>query len=87
MTSASTWGLSAVERRSTTEQVLVELRAAIVLGRIGPREPLREAALATALGTGRSSVREAIRHLVQEGPGGVPAEPGRVCARTDRGRQ
>jgi DNA-binding GntR family transcriptional regulator len=56
-----------VERRSTTEQVLAELRAAIVSGRIGAQEPLREAALATALGTGRSAVREAIRHLVQEG--------------------
>jgi DNA-binding GntR family transcriptional regulator len=63
----STWGLSAVERRSTTERVLAELRAAIVSGRIGAREPLRETALATALGTGRSAVREAIRQLVQEG--------------------
>ena len=61
------WGLAAVERRSTTDHVLAELRAAIVAGRIGPNEPLREAALARTLGTGRSAIREAIRHLVQEG--------------------
>jgi DNA-binding GntR family transcriptional regulator len=67
MADRHTWGLTAVERRSTTDHVLSELRAAIVSGRIGPREPLREAALARTLGTGRSAVREAIRQLVQEG--------------------
>lgn len=56
-----------MSRRSTTETVLAELRAAIVTGRIGPLEPLREVALAETLGTGRSAIREAIRHLVQEG--------------------
>jgi DNA-binding GntR family transcriptional regulator len=61
------WGLTAVPRRSTTETVLAELRAAIITGRIGPLEPLREVPLAKALGTGRSAIREAIRHLVQEG--------------------
>jgi DNA-binding GntR family transcriptional regulator len=65
--SSQTWGLTAVERRSTTDHVLAELRAAIVSGRIGPSEPLRETALAQTLGTGRSAIREAIRHLVQEG--------------------
>jgi DNA-binding GntR family transcriptional regulator len=64
---SQTWGLTAVQRRSTTDQVLTELRSAIVSGRIGPRQPLREAALAHTLGTGRSAIREAIRHLVQEG--------------------
>jgi DNA-binding GntR family transcriptional regulator len=62
-----TWGLTAVERRSTTDHVLAELRAAIVSGRIGPNQALRETALARTLGTGRSAVREAIRQLVQEG--------------------
>jgi len=61
-----TWGLTAIERRSTTDHVLAELRAAIVAGRIGPNEPLRESALARTLGTGRSAIREAIRQLVQE---------------------
>jgi DNA-binding GntR family transcriptional regulator len=62
-----TWRLRSVERASTTEQVLTELRDAIVDGRIPQGEPLREAHLAGQLGTGRSAVREAIRHLVQEG--------------------
>jgi len=67
LASSQTWGLTAVERRSTTDHVLSELRAAIVSGRIRPSEPLRETTLAQTLGTGRSAVREAIRQLVQEG--------------------
>jgi DNA-binding GntR family transcriptional regulator len=50
-----------------TERVLRELRDAIVDGRIAQGEPLREVSLARTLGTGRSSVREAVRQLVQEG--------------------
>lgn len=61
------WGLGSVERQSTTDQVLHELRAAILEGRIKPSEQLPEAALAKAFGTGRSAIREALRHLVQEG--------------------
>ncbi|HWD73777.1 MAG TPA: GntR family transcriptional regulator [Solirubrobacteraceae bacterium] len=61
------WGLGTVERRSTTDQVLHELRAAILAGRIKPTEQLPEATLAQAFGTGRSAIREALRHLVQEG--------------------
>jgi DNA-binding GntR family transcriptional regulator len=61
------WGLASVEQRSTSEQVLHELRAAIIDGRIGPRAPLREVALAEAFGTGRSAIREALSALSQEG--------------------
>ena len=61
------WGLATVQRRSTTEHVLSELRAAIIDGRIGPSAPLREVALAEAFGTGRSAIREALSALVQEG--------------------
>lgn len=61
------WGLGTVERRSTTDQVLHELRTAILGGRIKPTEQLPEAALARAFGTGRSAIREALRQLVQEG--------------------
>jgi DNA-binding GntR family transcriptional regulator len=50
-----------------TEQVLRELRDAIVEGRIPQGEALREASLAETLGTGRSAVREAVRQLIQEG--------------------
>jgi DNA-binding GntR family transcriptional regulator len=67
MADRQAWGLTAVQRRSTTDHVLAELRSAIVSGRFGPNEPLRETALAGTLGTGRSAIREAIRHLVQEG--------------------
>ncbi len=67
MTTGRSWGLNAVERRSTTEQVISELRSAIMTGRIGANEPLRESSLAEMVGTGRSSVREAMRHLIGEG--------------------
>jgi DNA-binding GntR family transcriptional regulator len=67
VSSDSPWGLNAVQRRSTTEQVIAELRTAIITGRIGANEPLREASLAKVMGTGRSSVREAVRHLIGEG--------------------
>jgi DNA-binding GntR family transcriptional regulator len=61
------WRLRSVERASTTEQVVTELRDAIVEGRIPQGEQLREVPLARQLGTGRGAVREAIRQLVQEG--------------------
>jgi DNA-binding GntR family transcriptional regulator len=61
------WRLGAIDRASTTEQVLQELREAIIDGRIAQGEALREVPLSHTLGTGRSAVREAIRQLVQEG--------------------
>jgi DNA-binding GntR family transcriptional regulator len=67
VSSESPWGLSAVERRSTTDQVIGELRTAIITGRVKPNEPLRETSVAQIMGIGRSSVREAIRHLIGEG--------------------
>ncbi|MEA2146576.1 MAG: hypothetical protein QOG59_2163 [Solirubrobacteraceae bacterium] len=67
MANGRSWGLNAVEHRSITDHVISELRTAIVTGRIGANEPLRESPLAQVMGTGRSSVREAIRHLIGEG--------------------
>jgi DNA-binding GntR family transcriptional regulator len=61
------WRLGTIDRASTTEQVLHELREAIIDGRIAQGEALREVSLARSLGTGRSAVREAVRQLVQEG--------------------
>jgi DNA-binding GntR family transcriptional regulator len=61
------WRLGSIERASTTQQVLQELREAIIDGRIAQGEALREVPLAGIFGTGRSAVREAIRQLVQEG--------------------
>ena len=43
------------------------MRKAIVDGRIPAGSPLREARLVEMLGTSRGTVREALRHLVQEG--------------------
>ena len=43
------------------------MREAIVDGRIPAGSPLREARLVEMLGTSRGTVREALRHLVQEG--------------------
>ena len=43
------------------------IRDAIVDGRIPPGSPLREAQLQNQLGTSRGTIREALRHLVQEG--------------------
>src|ERR671910_3196672 len=61
------WRLGSIDRASTTEQVLQQLREAIVDGRIAQGDALREVPLARTLGTGRSAVREAVRQLVQEG--------------------
>jgi DNA-binding GntR family transcriptional regulator len=66
-TASHNWRLGAIDRASTTEQVLQELREAIIDGRIAQGDALREVSLARTLGTGRSAVREAIRQLVQEG--------------------
>jgi DNA-binding GntR family transcriptional regulator len=66
-TAANTWQLGSIDRASTTQQVLQELREAIIDGRIAQGEALREVSLAKTLGTGRSAVREAIRQLEQEG--------------------
>lgn len=62
-----TWELPAVERSSTIEQVHRMLRDAIIEGSIPQGAHLREIHLARRLGTSRGTVREAIRHLVQEG--------------------
>ena len=61
------WNLPAVERSSTIEQVHRVLREAIIEGSIPQGSHLRELHLARALGTSRGTIREAIRHLVQEG--------------------
>jgi DNA-binding GntR family transcriptional regulator len=49
------------------DEVLRELREAIVDGRIAQGEQLREVQLASTFGTGRGVLREAVRQLVQEG--------------------
>lgn len=61
------WLLPTVERTSTIEQVYRTLRDAIIEGEIPEGARLGEVRLAQMLGTSRGTVREAIRHLVQEG--------------------
>ncbi len=66
-TTVTDWSIDGLKRESTTEQATQALRSAIISGQIPQGESLREVQVATMLGTGRSAVREAIRHLVQEG--------------------
>jgi DNA-binding GntR family transcriptional regulator len=61
------WRLAPVQHASTIEQAHRVLRDAIVDGSISQGSHLRELHLARTLGTSRGTVREAIRHLVQEG--------------------
>jgi DNA-binding GntR family transcriptional regulator len=61
------WSVPTVERSSTTDQVHRALRDAIVDGTIPQGAHLRVVHLARLVGASRSTVREAIRHLVQEG--------------------
>ena len=63
----SDWNLPALTHSSTMEQAHRLLRDAIVDGSISQGAHLREVHLAQTLGTSRSTVREAIRQLVQEG--------------------
>ncbi len=59
--------LGTVERLSTPDQIVSLLRDAIVRGTIPQGEQLREAWLAEEFHVSRSSLREALRQLVQEG--------------------
>ena len=77
---ANTWRLSSVERASMTEQVLRELREAIIEGRIPQGEALREVSLAGTLGTGRSAVPGGHPPAHPGGPRRVRAPPRRVRA-------
>ena len=65
--SPSAWSLPRFEGHSATETVRRIIREAIVDGRIPAGDQLRESRLVDMLGTSRGTVREAIRHLVQEG--------------------
>lgn len=56
-----------VEHSSTVDRVADELRRALFDGEVGPGTPLREIALAEAMGVSRSTIREALAALVAEG--------------------
>jgi DNA-binding GntR family transcriptional regulator len=59
--------LSNLDRSTLRERALEALRSAITSGRYRPGDHLGEVDLATNLGISRGTVREALRHLQQEG--------------------
>lgn len=67
MSSRAPFATLSVEPVSTVDRVVEELRRALFEGEIEPGTPLREIALSEALGVARSTVREALGHLVADG--------------------
>jgi DNA-binding GntR family transcriptional regulator len=59
--------LNTVDRSTLREQALEALRAAITSGQYRPGDHLGEVELAKQLGVSRGTVRQALRHLQQEG--------------------
>jgi DNA-binding GntR family transcriptional regulator len=59
--------LSALDRTNLRERALQALRSAITSGQYRPGDHLGEVELAARLGISRGTVREALRHLQQEG--------------------
>jgi DNA-binding GntR family transcriptional regulator len=59
--------LSSLDRSTLRERALVALRSAITTGQYRPGDPLGEVELANHLGVSRGTVRQALRHLQQEG--------------------
>lgn len=59
--------LSSLDRSTLRERALEALRSAITAGQYRPGDHLGEVELANHLGVSRGTVREALRHLQQEG--------------------
>ncbi len=59
--------LCALERSSLRERCLLALRSALTSGRFAPGDHLNEVELAAIFDVSRATVREALRHLQQEG--------------------
>lgn len=59
--------LVSLDRSTLRERALEAVRAAIVSGQYRPGDHLGEVELASSLGVSRGTVREALRHLQQEG--------------------
>ena len=59
--------LSSLDRSTLRERALEALRSAITSGQYQPGDHLGEVELASHLGVSRGTVREALRHLQQEG--------------------
>ena len=65
--SSNPFGNLSLEHSSTVDRVADELRRALFDGEIEPGTPLREIALAGAMEVSRSTIREALAMLVNEG--------------------
>ncbi|WP_369255163.1 GntR family transcriptional regulator [Geodermatophilus amargosae] len=63
----STEPLASLDRSTLRERALDSVRSAIVSGQYRPGDHLSEVELAGSLGVSRGTVREALRHLQQEG--------------------
>ncbi|MDR7304137.1 GntR family transcriptional regulator [Haloactinomyces albus] len=72
--------LDGVDRNTLREQSLHKLREAISSGQLAPGTRLIETELSDALSVSRGTLREALRHLVQEGLV-VSGERGRLLVR------
>jgi DNA-binding GntR family transcriptional regulator len=59
--------LASLDRSTLRERSLESLRSAILTGQYRPGDQLTEVELANSLGVSRGTVREALRHLQQEG--------------------
>jgi DNA-binding GntR family transcriptional regulator len=59
--------LSSLDRSTLRERALEALRSAIISGRYRPGDHMNEVELGKHLGVSRGTVREALRHLQQEG--------------------
>src|SRR5215217_7799292 len=59
--------LASLDRSTLRERALESLRSAILSGQYRPGDHLGEVELANSLGISRGTVREALRHLQQEG--------------------
>lgn len=59
--------IGAIELQTRRELILDRLREAISSGQLSPGTHLAEVELSTALGVSRGTLREALRHLQQEG--------------------
>ncbi|MGY1704520.1 GntR family transcriptional regulator [Geodermatophilus sp. SYSU D00697] len=59
--------LTSLDRSTLRERALEVLRSAVLSGRYRPGDHLGEVELASSLGVSRGTVREALRHLQQEG--------------------
>jgi DNA-binding GntR family transcriptional regulator len=59
--------LASLDRSTLRERALESLRSAVLSGRYRPGDHLGEVELAGSLGVSRGTVREALRHLQQEG--------------------